>query len=970
MPYIEPGVIVRTELADAGVVIQSADQDPVLVGELFEVFEDRAAVARYDATTGAGTQVIAWPGKKLTSIVDLAGVREDTAEPDTQLRESAPFPFVVKIQDPTTLVQTELNTITDILAVGQAGFSIVEGSAGAVAKANATDASSADALRIRKRTGGFVNAGIRVGDKIRVVLPNVAGGPVIVRGNVTAVTDTEIVYVATNAPSALVDDPVLELVDGDAVTTPNRVASAAGGFTADVAVGDRVAIWTESAQVEDANGTVASTITTVAGLSLVAGDVGRKVSLGSARPGDGAVTDVDGATNGTNTLTGTGITSALRGRVVRIAGGTGSLPATYRRVTSAGAGTLTFSGAVLPVSTGASFTVYAPIVREIATVISANSFTYSGASIDDGLQVNIPVILHTRVLRDVTVVNSDTQLTYSGAPVTSATGFLLNLPVDVFSADVEYQIFADYQVLVSYRALDTTLGAGQRVSQQSEVTLLGSVSKHNPLLFAAERTLAAMGTNNRNLMLVGVNPWGHQVTPSGLPGDRDLVSAYNAALELLSNDPAAYYLVPLTRNAAVRDAFVAHAQAMSQPLEKNERTVHLSYALPMGTVESTTGGIEPGLDGGNKKILDPDMDFVSAFSVTPGMLVVITAPAAYAGTYEVDSATTDDELVLAGANWPQVQEFAVANGDFDAVANQVASATADVWKDVDVGDWILRGTDYRRVSAKVNNQTLAYEGVALTGTAQNVSVIRSSLPPNEPIEYYVDPMTKTEQANALKAIAEARANFRVVHYWPDLIGFVTGQDNAGNDVVEELESFYVAAMEAGRAAVLPPERSSTGSALNGVVRLRNSNDYFSTTQLNVIAEGGWSILVQPTPGGAVEMRHLMSTDRSSVKRQEFSVTKNVDNQAKVIRATLKPSLNDDQGRVNITQKLLDALMLPLQGVLNFFVSEEQLVVGPNGEEPYVIRRLYQDPDSIDTIKSEIAVTQPIPGNTLDITYVI
>ncbi len=970
MAYTEPGVIVRTELANAGVVIQSADQDPVIVGELYEVFEDRAAVTRYDATAGAGTQAFAWPGKKTTSIVDLAGVREDTAEPDAQLREAAAYPLVVEIQDPTTLVKTTLNVITDVLAVGQAGFSVIEGVAGAVAKAAAADGTGAESNKLRKRTGGFVNAGIKIGDKIRVVLAHVAGGPVTVRGNVTAVTDTEVTYTATNAPSAVVDDPTMTPVDGDAVTTPGRIASAAGGFTAGVAVGDRVAIWTEQSEVDDANGTVASTITTVAGLGLVAADVGRKVTLGSAVPADGAVTNTDGVANGTTTFTGTGILAAHKGRVVRIAGGTGSLAVTYRRVTSAGVGTMTVSGAALAASTGVSFTVYAPVVRKIATVVSAGSFTYSGATLHNGLQVNIPVILHTRVLRDVTVVNSDTAFTYSGAAVTSPTGFLLNLPVDVFKADAAYQIFADFQLLVTYRALDVTLAGGQRVSQQSEVTALGLVSKFNPLLFAAERTLAAMGTDNRNLLLVGTNPWHAMVTPSGLPGDKDEVGGYNAALEALSNDPAAYFMAPLTRNAAVRDAFVSHAQAMSQPAEKRERSVHLSYALPLGAVESTTGGIEPGLDGGNKKILDPNKDFISAFSVVPGMVVIIQKPLAYAGSYEVDAATTDDELVLIGANWVQTLEYAVTNADLDAVSGQVTSVTTDVWKDVDIGDWIKRGTDFRRVTAKINNQTLSYAGGALAGTAQSVSVVRSSLPPNEPVEYYVDPLTKTEQANALKAISQSRANFRALHYWPDLIGFITGQDQSGNDVVEDLESFYVAAMEAGRAAVLPPQRSSTGAALNGVSRLKNSNDYFSTTHLNTIAEGGWSILVQPTPGGTVEMRHLLSTDRSSIKRQEFSVTKNVDNQAKVIRATLKPSLNDDQGRVNITQKLLDALMLPLQGVLNFFVSTEQLVVGPNGEEPYVIKRLYQDPDAIDTIKSEVAVTEPIPGNTLDITYVI
>lgn len=968
MAYIEPSVVVRTQLEDAGVVIQSVEQDPVIVGEFFEVFEDQAAVTRYDATTGAGDQSFLWPGKKTASIVDLAGVREDTAEPDEQLRESAVYPFSVEIQDPSSLVKTALNMLTDIEAVSQTGFNIVEGVAAAVAKVNASDASGAESNKVRRQSGGFVNAGVKIGDKIRVVLAHPSGGPATLRGTVTAVTDNEITYSTTDSP--VVDDPTIEGTDGDAVTNPGQLDHAAGGFTSGVTEGDRVAIWTEALEVDDGNGTVASTISSATGFGITSADIGRKVSIGSARPGDGAVTAADGATNGTNTLTGTGITSSHKGRVVMITGGTGPITTTYRRIVTAGSGTCTFSGAPIAASTGATFLIYAPIVRKIVTVPGATSFTYSGSSIHDPVQTAIPVILHTKVLRDVTEVDSDTQLTYSGAAVTSTTGFLLNLPFDIFQNDVEFQVFADFLVLVTYRALDVSLANGVRVTSTDEVEDLGDTGKYNPLLFAASRGLTAMGTDNRNVLLVGANPWQHMVTPSGLPGDRDESAAYNEALAVLANDPGAYFLAPLTRNSSVRSAFISHVTAMSQPLEKRERGVYLTFDMPLGTVESTTGGIEPGLDGGNKKILDDGKEFITTYGVTPGMTVVIQSPAAYAGEYEVDAATTDDELVLVGDNWTIDGEFSVANGDFDDEEGQVTSATSDVWKDVDVGDWIKRGTDFRRVTAKVNNSTLAYAGVALTGTGQSVSIVRSSLSPNEPVVYYVDPLTKTEQANALKGIAQSIGNHRVVPVWPDQVELVTGTDQSGNDITEMLDSYYLAAMEACRDSVLEPERSSTGEALAGPTGLANSNTYFDTTQLNLIAEGGFTIFVQPTPGGLVKCRHLLSSDRSSIKRQEFSVTKNVDNQAKVMRATLEPSLNDEKGRVNITQKLLDGLMLPIQGVLNFFVAEEQLVVGPNGEEPYVLRRLYQDPDQIDTIKAEVATTQPVPGNVLDITYVI
>lgn len=965
MAYTEPGVIVRTELADAGVVVQSADQDPVIVGEMYEVFEDQVAAARYEATTDAGAQVFVWPGKKTASVVDLAGVRDDTAEPDSQLRESAAYPMIVKLRDPTTLVKVTLDPITDITTVGQTGFTIVEGVDGATAKLSAADATGAESNKVRVSAGGIVAAGVKIGDKIRVSFTEGASS---LRGTITSFTDTEITYSTTETP--VVDTAELTGSDGDALTTSGSLVSATGGFTADLSVGDRVALWTEALQVNDGNATSAAAVTTATGMGLVSADVGRRVTIHSAVVADGAITPSNGATNGTNTLTATGILSTMKGRVVKISGGTLSLTATYRRVVTAGAGTLTFSGAVIASGTGASVIVFKPFVRTIATVVAAGSFTYSGGDVSNGSQTAIPVFLHTRVLRDVTVINSDTSFAYSGSALTSTTGFLLNVPFDTFSANVGYDVFPDYQVLVSYRALDVSLVAGQRVTQASDVSDLGAVSKFNPLLFAASLALRAMGTDDRNLLLVAVNPWQHMTSPSGLPGDRDTATAYDLALEVLSNDPAAYYFAPLTRVSAIRDAFDTHVTAMSQPTEKRERTVVLSYALPVGEFESTTGGIEPGSGGGNKSILDPGQGFVGDLALEAGAVVVITSPAAYAGSYEVDGATTDDELVLAGDPWTLTPVFTVANGNFDAVSGRVASATTGVWKDVDVGDWIVSGGEYRRVTAKVNNQTLTYTGTAITGTGATVSVLRSSLPPNEPVVYYVTPLTKTEQATVLAGLATSRANFRVVNVWPDLVGLVTGQDNAGNDVVEDLESWYLAAMTVGELAVLPPENSSTGQALAGVSRLVHSNNYFSTTQLNTIANGGWTIYVQPTPGGSAECRQLMSTDRSSIKRTEFSVTKNVDNQAKVIRASLAPSLNDENGRKNITPKFLDALMLPLHAVLKFLADEDQIVPGADGTPPYRVLGLIPDPDNADHILARVRTNQPLPCNVLDITYVI
>lgn len=967
MAYQEPGVTVRRELEPEAVQVASADQEPVIIGELYEVFSDELASDPYIATTGSGTQVFEWPAKLATSIVDLAGVREDTAEPDSQLRESAAYPMQVKIKDPETLVETTLDPIADIIAVSQAGFSIEGSVPGATARLNDTDATGAENGKIRIRGGGVVAAGVKIGDRIRVSLLHTLP-PVVLQGTVTSFTDLEISYSTTGSPT--VDGPTLQGVDGDAVTTSGKLSSAAGGFTAGVDVGDRIALWPESLEVDDGDGTVANTVTTVTSLGLVAADVGRRVTLHSADAGDGAVSAVDGVTNGTNTLTATGLTAAMVGRVVRIAGGTGSIPATYRRVVTAGVGTLTFSGAVIAASTGASVTVYFPKVKKIATVVSGTSFTYvnpDGTAGDEsaGSQTAIPIVLHSRVLRDVTVVDSNTLLTYSGSALTSGTGFLRNVPFDIFKEDVEYEVFPNYQVLVSYRALDTRYPRGIRVTQQSDLDAIGdSSSKHNPLLFAAKLGLGAMGTTDRNILLIPVNPWGHQVTATGFPSDRNVPAAYARARDVISVDDRTYYLAPLVRSTS-RDEFYPFVDAESEPESKHECAVFATYELPLGEFESVDGVIEPGLDGGNKKILDPGKALVTGEGITPGSEVVVTFPDAYAGTYLSDAATTDDELVLQGANWTLTPEYQVTNGDFNAVSGQVTSVTTGVWKDVDVGDWLVSGGQYRKITTKVNNQTLAYAGAVITGTGATVAILRSS-----EIVYHVNPLSADGQAQALKAIAVGVNNFRVVPVWPDQVEFVTGQDEFGEDVKEYLDSYFLAAAEACRLSTMRPERSDTDMSIVGPTGLKHSNTYFSRTQLNTIAEGGWTIFVQPSENGPVVCRHLLSSAASTVKTAEFAVTKNYDNQAKVIRASLAPSLNDEHGRKNITKQLLNALMLPVEAVFDYFVSKEQIVEGPNGEKPYTIISLTVDPNKADGILLTVRGQIPIAANTLDITYVI
>lgn len=1126
MAYEEPGVKVIQQLTLAAANIANATQAVTLVGEMFKV-ADEAVAGKYDALTGAGDQSFSWPGKAATSIVDLAGVRKSTGEPDSQLSESAPYPLTFKILDPVTGQKFDVNNLTDIFSVDQANFSIVSGSSSATARVSSTTATSARDGRVHLRVGGAVNAGVSVGDRVRVT--NIGGTTVFdARGSIASFADDELVFQAEgslfklNASTPAGATTVVATVVGEAAVFPTsgslraRIGSGSGteivsisfpvAFSGNVAtftlvgatrllhdansdfqvmfedqattsidngvlsqtsghvvtatagtfvsgnVGDRVVVHPEALQ--DNTGSIAGGGFRVetSGLALSGSDVGRLATIWTDAS---ALTASDGDLNlVSNQLSsaGGGFLGADVGKVVKIGG-------EYRRVVAVpSSNVIAYSGTALT-GTGATFTVFrTQAVRTITAVDVAGGgsdfFVDASVTASSG---GLPVVIHRSEHRDITSFVSGTDVVYSGGSINPEIGLGYHTPIRVFDERVNVQVMPNYDLLVSYRALDTSsVNDVIVVRNATELAALGTPTKINPLLWAAQSALTAMGTSDTPVLLLPVKTFAPG-SETGFPEDREEVLGYLNALTILAAVESAYFLVPLTRNATVRDAFVTHVLAESTAEAKHERVCFLSYGLPLGDVESTTGVIAPGLSSGNKIISDPGRGFVSVNGLIPGNKVVVSAPQAFAGEYTIASGTDDNQLVLEGLNWlqdssgaylPSAGEFTrtdvsfggqsgstasfsapvsgvvtvtgltgmgaadvgralvvsgaanAANvGSFDivefvsAVSVKVAhasgvveastivwSVTADntartagssAWKDVEVGDFLLFGSQTRVVTAIGSGPggvytKLTYGGSSFSGNSgQTVKVLRTS----PGVSYFANPLDKTEQAEALASISQSRGSRRVIHMWPDLVEQVTGTDAQGNEIRELVSSIYSAAAEAGRCSVLPAARSSTGAVLAGFTGLSNSNKYFSRSQLNTIAGGGWTILEQREDGSPIKVRHLLTTDMSAVKNQELSFTKNVDNMAKVKRASTEPLLNDDNGRVNISQDLLTALAFPFQGIYEGFVSNGQLVRAL-GKPPYKILSIRQDPLKPDCILEDVELNVPLPANRVVVTFVI
>jgi len=178
------------------------------------------------------------------------------------------------------------------------------------------------------------------------------------------------------------------------------------------------------------------------------------------------------------------------------------------------------------------------------------------------------------------------------------------------------------------------------------------------------------------------------------------------------------------------------------------------------------------------------------------------------------------------------------------------------------------------------------------------------------------------------------------------------------DVYAPVPGSYYCAANAGLLISQRPEQPLTNMAIGGLVRTKGSQDYFSESDLNIMAEGGTYIMTQDTPSGPIYSRHQMSTDVTSVAKRELSITKALDYTAKFIRKGLKPYIG-----VNV---ISPAFLKLLQSVL---VSQGLFLVRDGILNDFKVSAVAQDGASKDTINVEINVLVKYPVNYIKIKLV-
>jgi hypothetical protein len=432
---------------------------------------------------------------------------------------------------------------------------------------------------------------------------------------------------------------------------------------------------------------------------------------------------------------------------------------------------------------------------------------------------------------------------------------------------------------------------------------IGPVSVHNPLALGCY--LALQNAQTVTVAAVGIDE-ANDAAPYGT------LDGWMRALDYLEQKEV-YTVAALTDDTYVQGLVSAHVQAMSQPENRGER---IGFIAPPYTDRNPSTTIMSGQNG---------------------------ASTSNANEFLLDDSPLD-ELVSAGITGPAVSydeqlylEVLVTNGG---------------------------ATDLRRYSISNVNNTLL--------------TLRTTFTPSQNVDGFFSTVSLTEElvgadytlfvrgekllitgttlpdlgAIALAAAAEgeAYANRRVYSL------FGRSVDVSIDGITQNVPMFYAEACIAGMIAQLNPQQPFTNVPITGLGHVYGTDDTFSETQMDVIADGGRYILVNF--GGRVQARHSRSTATTSVETRELSITKAIDWLTKILRATNRVYI----GKYVITPGFIDQLTLANQGTLAQAVS----IGVVNGA---VLSQIAQSESQPDVVLLEVTVQPAYPCNKIKITIV-
>ena len=166
--------------------------------------------------------------------------------------------------------------------------------------------------------------------------------------------------------------------------------------------------------------------------------------------------------------------------------------------------------------------------------------------------------------------------------------------------------------------------------------------------------------------------------------------------------------------------------------------------------------------------------------------------------------------------------------------------------------------------------------------------------------------------------------------------------------------YYYCASNVGSVVGKTPEKPITNVAQAGFYDAKGSTDYYSESQLNIMAEGGTFIMEQKAPNTLVS-RHQLSTDASTIARRELSVTTQLDYTAKFIRKALDPHI----GKRTIDPAFLTLVETTIISV-GFYLKRQGYI------NDLKVVSVVQSESNPDTLLVDVSVLLKYPANYIQI----
>jgi hypothetical protein len=757
------------------------------------------------------------------------------------------------------------------------------------------------------------------------------GGSIV---DLEQIADDEAFPITKREIEAYLKDALVEVVDEQATGAVNGTAfaDATASIFADVEAGDIVSIVPKT------------------GVEIVA-----------ART-DGVSTDTAGQRN---RLSAPGTAPTLFadtkvGDVVEVTGGTNTVVGTYAVLTKVGSGLLVLDADVndgVGPSNDVAFSISGDRGQDIE-----GDYVIKTVTDENNLVLLSPLVaeapLSYVIKRDVGDVALDrVATTAENGFVAAAEGITLPLGLTY-----EGRAILEGDLYASYRALRIDLAAEVRqytnVTSMNAVFGTGQLVPANPLAYG----ISVMSQNT-------VTP----VHGLGLDGDAidNEVLSYTAATDVLKRGEM-YAIALLTHNAVVHTTYKNHVEQLSQPERKQERVVIINSLLPTLSVlqeEETTVTTA----NNSRTIVGTQIDGAGDFATNPKQLTD-------ASTDQFEDVQPGDSLVIISGTGVTPGTYKVATvPDVNTLTTATDFITAGTPTDIQYYIYRKDGVSAGGASFYDRNALFLSNGVAaghylsiLSGALEGrykiatvVSEKELTLSPviagvvelTDSITYQVDrDLSKPEQADAVKGYSEAFASRRVVHVWPDVLKAPIGQTTY--DVPGYFACCSIAALTSG----LPTQQGLTNLAISGFLGFSHSTRYFTEEELDHIADGGTMVLAQDEESTPLYVRHQLTTDRSAIKFQEYSITKNVDFIAKFWRATYRKFI----GQYNIVDTTLDNLRTTGNAGIGFLRDKTRVPKFGGVIRSGELVSLVESETAIDTVEIRFSHGIPVPLNNIDI----